>query len=372
MPLHEPVPARTVRVKIVADSEIAALPDWKNSISAMFDSISRCMRPWAHVGFAIDTFVTWDCAKAPSYDSLLPGDCLIREVPKGESDIVVYFDKWGYSPTFSEAMPLYEQGYAYIRLPMQSDGETIDRRARNTVIHWLGHLFGAVHCYYDSSRVTLMNPFVHEGIIVEGDTGREAVFHRGNGMIMSVLSRRPFEESGWDSTLWPPIRAVYGKIRDHYNRWRIDTSGELVDYSSDAFHESNPLLYLSSWASLCGLPAVSLSYLDSVAAVYRAIKITCIREGIVGKTRLCRVCGYDAVDVTNWLDLKLFNLKIRRAMVYLRAGELAKADSCQTEAIDRIPSALMSIRGKYEAGYRFYRSRCVRRAGNAPVFPALR
>jgi hypothetical protein len=356
-PLREVAVSRTVHIKIVVDPSIATHPDWQRSMTAVFDSAGSIMNAWAHLAFTIDTFAVWESGKAASHDSLFAGDCLVKEVPKGKSDIVVCFDSWGTSPPLIEELLRYEQGYVCLHMPPSGRNAGIDIRAMHAVVHELAHVFGAVHCYNDSNAVTLMNPFVSEGKRFEGDTDREIKFHKGNGLIMTALSQRPFTDAGWDRAMWPPIKKVYDDVSGRFNQSCIDESGELVHYESDAFHEGNLLMYCASWASLCGLPDTALACLDSLAALYRAIKITCIREGIIGKTRLCRVCGYDSSDVSHWLELRLFYLKMRKTMVYLRAGELLQADSCMQEAMKNLPLSLEPVREKYSAGFRFYRER---------------
>ena len=179
----------------------------------------------------------------------------------------------------------------------------------------------------------LMNHYVHEGMIGTCTAAGGPHFHKGNETIMAALSRRPFDEKAWSAADWPAIKAVYDSVRSAYNQWSIDRDGKMAGYENDAFHEGNQFLYLSSWASLCGKHGEALGYLDSLENLYRAVKTTCIRRGIVGKTRLCKVCGYDAADAANWFDLQMFYLSIRRAMLNLRGGDAAKADSCYAAAM---------------------------------------
>ena len=58
-------------------------------------------------------------------------------------------------------------------------------------MHWLGHMFGAVHCYYNRENVTVMNPFIHDGVINESgkaDRPGQPIFHEGNAKIMTALT----------------------------------------------------------------------------------------------------------------------------------------------------------------------------------------
>jgi hypothetical protein len=230
-------------------------------------------------------------------------------------------------------------------------------------------MFGAAHCYFNRENITVMNPFVHDGIIMEPkntDAPRGPVFHKGNMILMKGLSRRPFEETAWNKGEWPKIQRLYEKIREDYNPWRISRDGELSEYDNDAFHEGNLLLYLSSWASLSGYPDKANAYLDSLLFLYEAVTNECVREGIVGKTRICAQCGYDAGEVSNWLALQKFHIGMRRAILLLRKGDSTGANACFTVAMGKIPDQLAIMKDKYSNGYSFYKERyCVRKNGGS-------
>jgi hypothetical protein len=357
--------SRIVHVKVVADPAIASSPEWQASIANLFENASRVFRSSAGVMFKIDTMYVWDVEKAPSYGDMLLGDCLVKELPKGTSDIVVYFSTSGSPPSLIAAMTLYELGYAYIQQITPSAAAGEDMRTYHSLIHWLAHMFGAVHCYLNKENVTVMNPFVHDGIVVGGgEKGErsEPKFHKGNLAIINALSRRPFGEKEWNAGYWPSIKKAYERTRRTYNPWKIGDDGEIAGYQSDAFHEGNMMLYLSSWAALCGKYGEASLYLDSLDLVVNAIQKICVRQGIVGRTRLCAVCGFDDTTTSAWLDLQQFHIRMRRALIDLRAGDVPAADSCFDAAIKRLPPSLVSVNNQYANAYRFYRDRYTDRA----------
>jgi hypothetical protein len=358
---------RTVHVRVVVDPETASREHWQKTIGDLFEKADRVLQSWAKVALQVDTMEVRDIETTASHDSLPLGDCLIKEQAAGSSDIVVYFGKTGIPPTLIAGMPLYELGYAFIQMPAENNKKSVDQKTYYSLIHWLGHMLGAVHCYYNKENVTVMNPFIHDGAINESgreDKPSQPIFHEGNAKIMTVLSRRPFEEGQWDSSRWQPIKRVYEQVRDRYNPWKIDETGGLTGYESDAFHEGNLLLYQSSWASLCGMHAEALSCLDSLEVLYKAIQKTCIKEGVVGKTRLCTICGYASGDITNWFELQKFYIGLRRAIVLLRAGSQSRADACFSAAMDSLPQQLASVKDKFDACYRFYKERYASRANS--------
>jgi hypothetical protein len=348
---------RSVRIKVVVNSDIAANSRWNGSVTPLFEKADLIMRRWARVTLVVDTMAVWDIEKSPSFAELLPGDCLIKEQPKNGRDIVVYLGRPGNASSLIASMTLYEIGYAYVPL----DAGSIDSvETCLTLVHWLAHMFGAVHCYFENDNMTAMNPFIHDGILTEparNSAHNPPKFHEGNGEIMRVLSVRSFEDRVWDSAAWGPIRQVYSLVRKKYNPWKINGQGELFNHESDAFHEGNLLLYCSSWASLCGRERQSLAYLDTLERLYGAIQKTCITRGIVGKTKLCSVCGFDSSSVNNWFEVQMFYLGIRRTMVLLRCKNIPSADTSFAAVVRDIPPDLSALKEKFVNRYRLYKVR---------------
>jgi hypothetical protein len=351
---------RTAQVKVLVDPDIATDPSWRAAVLSLFDKTNATMRQWAGVTLRVDTIVLWDIEKSPSYKSLLLGDCLMKEQPKGKYDILVYIGTTGSPPPMTEGMPFFEAGYVFLQQPAPLSARSIDAKTYFSLVHWAAHIFGAVHCYFDKSNITIMNPYIHDGSMLDIDAAGasfEPKFHKGNVRIMTALSRRPFDDHGWTKSLWPPIQKTYEKVRFEFNPWRIDESGEMVGYQADAFHEGNLYLCMSSWASLCGMREVAIAYLDSVARVVVAMKKTCIKQGVAGSTRICTVCGYDTASIDNWYQTRLFTLELRRSQVFLRGGSVDSADSCFEGAIGKIPPQLATLKEKYISSYAFHKER---------------
>lgn len=358
---------RTVHVKVVVDPSFSTTPQWQAIVTALFEKTNHVMQECAGIFLVVDTMCVWDIQNAPSHIDLLVGDCLVKEQPKSKNDVVIYFTRMGNPPALISGMTLYELGYAFFQQPTTTNPAYIDDKTIFSMVHWLGHMFGAAHCYFNRANITVMNPFVHEGIIMESaaaDALYEPQFHKGNMVLMKGLSRRPFEETAWTKGEWPMIKQLYEKIHNTYNRWKINPNGELSDYDDDAFHEGNLLLYLSTWASLCGYPDKALFYLDSLTVLYDAVKSECVRKGIVGKTRICAQCGYDADEASNWLDQQKFHIGMRRAIILLRKGDTTSANACFAAVMSKIPDQLAIMKDKYINGYSFYKERyCVRKSG---------
>jgi hypothetical protein len=359
------VPLRTVHVKVVVDPSFSTTAEWRAIVTALFEKADHTLQECAGVKLLVDSMIIWDMESAPSHTDLLIGDCLVKEQPRGSSDIVVYFARMGNPPALISGMTLYELGYAYLQQPTTMNPAHIDEKAVSSLVHWLGHMFGAAHCYFDKEKITVMNPFVHDGIIMtskDTDAPMAPVFHKGNTGLMRCLSHRPFEEKEWNRKLWPKIKQVYEKVHNDYNPWTIDRDGEIRNYEKDAFHEGNLILYLSSWASLCGYPDVAIRYLDSLVFLYTAVTNKCVREGVVGKTRICVQCGYGKDEASNWLEQQKFFIGMRRAVILLRKGDSTTANACFAAAIKGIPDQLAMMKDKYSNGYSFYKERyCVRR-----------
>jgi hypothetical protein len=353
-------PIRTVHVKVVVEPGFSETPQWRAIITALFEKTNPIMQEHAGVVFSVDTMCVWNMESVPSHYDLFVGDCLVKEQPRGKSDIVVYFTRMSNAPALISGMTLYELGYAYLQEPTTTNPSSIDAKTVYSLVHWLGHMFGAAHCYYNKENVTVMNPFVHDGIIMNPDrseTPGEPDFHEGNVVVMKGLSLRPFEEKDWEKNDWPKIKKVYEKVHSTYNPWKISPAGELTGYEKDAFQEGNLLLYLSSWASLCGYPDRANTYLDSLTVLYEAISHLCVHQGIVGKTRICTLCGYSASEASNWLELQKFYIGMRRAFIQLRKGDTVAANGYFTAAIRNIPDQLEIMKEKYTNGFLFYKER---------------
>jgi len=357
-PLRNNGPCCTVHIKAIVDPAIASDPAWRTSITGLFEKASTVFQSWAGISFTIDTLYSRDIEQMPSYGQLLMGDCLVSEIAKGPSDIVVYFSPTSNPPAMIAGMTLYELGYAYIQVTTNGAAQGFDRKTYFSLVHWLAHMFGAVHCYFNGRTVTIMNPFIHDGQVLESTEPERPGIHRGNRTIMTSLSERPFREDQWTSALWPPIKQVYDEMRNTYNRWRIVENGEVVGYERDAFHEGNLMLYLSSWASLCGMPSEALLYLDSLDLLVDAIQKTCSGVEDITNTRICTMCAHDTAQVADWFALQKFYLGMRRCMVLLRSRDTGRADSCFNATMSHnFPAQLESVKEKYANGYRLYAGR---------------
>jgi hypothetical protein len=351
---------RSIIIKLLVDSTVASCTDWQKEMILMIDRVNRVFHNRVPLVFRVDAMTVWQASQSGSYHDMLLGDCLIREQPKGSADVVVYMGMNGNPPSMIAMMTLYELGYVYVRPIIDVPAKKFDRESYIPLMHGLAHLFGAVHCYYNGTITTVMNPFIHDGNIIDPVPKRRRLppqFHHGNKAIMMALSKRPFSEDGWDTARLKTIEATYGKIKNKYNPWSIDSLHRLSGYENDAFHEGNLLLYLGSWASLCGRHQEAMNYYDSLEILWKVLKRACEIGPDPGKSRLCNVCGYNQASIEEWYSLQMFYLGIRRVMVDLRAGDIRHADSLFIVLVNGIPAQLTVLKDKYRNGYIFHARR---------------
>ena len=118
---------RTVHVRVVVDSVTASRDHWQKIIGDLFDNAGRTMQAWARIAVQVDTMEVKDLNTTPSHDSLFFGDCLVKELSAGSSDIVVYFGKTGMPAPLIASMALYELGYVYLQMPPENNARTVDQ-----------------------------------------------------------------------------------------------------------------------------------------------------------------------------------------------------------------------------------------------------
>ncbi len=150
---------RTVHVKVAVDDSFMRYPDWQAQIQTRLQAASDQWSRQLGISFVIDQCTTWQPPQGlTNYLDIV--EELHRAVPRGEADIVIAFSRqespagqpmplhvFGISPNFMGYTMLYDLVVLVGPDPQGgSTALTVRPEARiETLIHELGHLFGAVH-----------------------------------------------------------------------------------------------------------------------------------------------------------------------------------------------------------------------------------
>jgi hypothetical protein len=324
---------RTVHFRIVVSPEYAGNVMWRENVGNLMRVTGEFYRSLSEVVFVIDTMYTWDMKTSPSYSQVSGEVCLMKEVPKGSSDIVLYIAKQSV-PSLGLTLLGYSQvrfGYLFVN---QMDRLFAERQgylyAYHTMVHELAHMFGAVHCYPDEKSPDFMNPIVSNRLVQrEGKSVeyREPAFHPNNAAIVAALLDRPFSPLDSARTPWSNVDRVYHRMRLDVNPWKL-SGGMLTNYEFDWFFEEDPYYFLATWASLWGKDTLALAYLDSVEVLWKAMNATCTSGSASRNAKICgRMMGSDGKNNDTRALLHAY-LLLEKALVFLGAGKEMPAQSC--------------------------------------------
>jgi len=350
---------RQIHVKVVADSTFMGTSRWENNVHNLFENASRVYESWFDITFIIDTIVTWDMSEASCITEYFAYDCLMKEVPKGKSDIVVYLSKEDHGKSFYAGLSLIENGYILVHHDSRRHRKGTYEEAFHVLIHELGHMFGGIHLYYDKNKPYIMNAYLHDNLLTRKGFEyhySEPDFHPGNVTIIQAMRSRPFTDSGWIGYDWEQLQTTYQAVRNKYNPWTISRSKMIQGHAFNHFHEGDMFAFLSSWASLAGKHALALQYIDSLELLMESIASKCIAEGNAGNEKICRRCRTDKYHASEWLEFKKATLANRKALIYLKEGNATKADSCFQKFLSTMPASLLSIKMKYLNSFNFYKT----------------
>jgi hypothetical protein len=274
----------------------------------------------------------WDLRRSRSYGLLFNRDCLLKDVSRGSSDLVIYFARAGTRKRGAFlGKSLFDYGYVWVKQPAWAHVKNGYQKAFHILLHELAHAFGAVHLYCDDDdrSPALMCPMVSEWLIRQ--KGMERVYdpsplHPGNARIMRVMRNRSFRPGEWTDSLWPQIRAAYDSLRIEWNRWSIDDS-VLSGHEKNVFLEDDPFFYLATWASLSGRDSLALLYADSMRQVSEALPTACTDAGANCFRRQCRRIGCTPRLQQSYLRQMQRDYHRLRMMIYLRAAAFESADA---------------------------------------------
>ncbi len=355
--LYEEKPVRVVRCKIAVCPRFAARQTWRDNAARLIDAADATFRSWAEVGLEIDTMVVVDLSVSGCYTGHYISDCMIREIPKDGSDIVIYFSKDRRPETPYLGLSKFEFGYAHV---IQADWDQKNRDylfAFHTLIHELGHMFGAVHVYTDQNDRKVMNPMVDHHLVRKVGTDwkyTKPEFHRGNMEIMLACAHRGFSRNQWWEKAWQNIRGAYDCIPQEYNKY-YESHGLLKNTAFNEFVEGDRFHFLATWASLAGHRGQALAYLDSLQNFYDCVQRTCRRESGAISTICSRFGGHGKTAVDEVHAVNTAFVDLQRSYAFLRAGMRSQADSCYKEFADGLPTGFNSVqRGKLSNQYMLY------------------
>jgi len=272
--------ARVIRVKVVADPSFASHAMWQKNAANLVGTASAFFKDWFEVEFVIDTLVVWDIEKAPCHTVMFDWDCLVKTIPRGNADIVIHFTKERRRTYGLAGISLFDFGYVRVT---QADWGNLQggyEYAFMTLVHELGHQFGAFHVYLDDNQKKLyvMNPYLSEKLIAKKGMQTALVmpeWHPANRTIVRALRSRPFSIEGWTPAHWPAIEAAYREVRTTYLPFGVAGDGRLSGHEFNEMYQPDYYYFLANWAALCGVDSCAMGYIDSMATVLRAMRRTC-------------------------------------------------------------------------------------------------
>ncbi|MBD3315165.1 MAG: hypothetical protein GF344_05215 [Chitinivibrionales bacterium] len=358
--LLENANARTVRCKVVVSPEFAENTKWRQNVETLVEYADRVMYSWADIHLHIDTMTVFDVESSSSYAGHFFHDCLIKEIPKGSSDIVLYFSRHRTPQGRHVGMSKFEFGYLHV---VQLDWDQKNRDymfACHTLLHELGHMFGAVHVYRLEQGPRMMNPYLEERLVQKKGMAweyKEPEFNLTNAKIMAACAHRGFRPREWSDSTWRTIRDAYARIPEMHNKWRFSSDGKILSHEFNEFVEGQRFAFLATWASLSGHHDLALKYLDTLEWFEECAHATCLAEtGSV--SRLCRRRGgHNRSEIDSYAFSTHAWIQLRKAYVFLRAGKVHEADSCRKLFTDALVGDYDSqVRGKYLNQYKLYKS----------------
>ena len=352
-----PASVRTVHVKVVADPSFANNVSWRTNAGNLIVAASGIYESWFNIRFVIDTMLIWSMDAAACHGTSLDQDCLVESVPRGNSDIVIFFAKEGVEDRFHLAGLSYAlYGYIFV-----TQGSWVHNRigydaAYMTLVHELGHLFGAVHIYKprELDLRYVMNPYLTDKLFEKDGMEYETKmpdFHPATVTIINALRDRPFTMEKWAPAFWPKIRNAYQKARGEYCNFRMQ-SGMMRDYESNDIYQNQIYFYLSNWASACGQDSLALAYCDSMDLLSDAMAAACRSEC---HSRMCADLGCSGIERGIWTINCEISYRWLKSYLLLRAGKSELADAQFDTLMVCLSGSPIQVREQFRGSYRLYK-----------------
>jgi hypothetical protein len=290
-------------------------------------------------------------------------DCLAKSVQVDSADIVVHFTKQRDPYRYRLAgIALYDLGYVRVT---QADWASVEggyEQAFITLIHELGHVFGAFHVFRDLKYKAhcVMNPRLSDKLLVK--KGLETVvqvpdWHPGNQVLIRALKQRPFRASEWKQEHWPDIEHAYRTVRQEYCGFRVDERGRLTGHDEDELYEPDYYAFVATWAAQCGMDSCALMYIDSMAVVLEAMKNTCLDCGTSCQAHVCWYTGFHDWRIERWFDHRLAYYHLDKAHLLVSAGSMEEAEAEFDAFLKLERNMSVTDKQRYRAAFDYYRAR---------------
>jgi hypothetical protein len=322
-----------VHFKVVVSPDFGINSLWQNNVTNLMRAAGSFYRSCANLDFVVDTMMVWDIKASPKHESVSEDVYLMKEVPKGGADVVVYFSK----RVSHQTAPWFLLGFSHVQFGYLTVTETNWNKteggregyllAYHTLVHELAHMFGAVHVYEDKAHLDFMNPIASEDLVETGVTVdyQEPNFNGSNMDIVQVLAHRPFSPGDRIQIPWEKVADAYRTLHRKESPWTL-SDGYLHNFEFDVCTEEDPYYFLATWASLWGKHELAMRYLDSLEIVCRAIVATCRSGDATPESRICTRARLSLANPQGEAPLVHLSLLRDRAIFLLRAQNREKAE----------------------------------------------
>ena len=267
--------SKKIHVKIVADSTYVTSVRWKNNVCQMMDAVNEVYRSWYEIEFIIDTIQLIDFSISEQCPNLYENDCIVTQIPRGSSDLVIFLSKETSTARYSLAGSSYpDLGYVYVKQMNWPGAKEPFKWAFIVTVHELAHMLGAMHIYPQSGKRYITTPTMHDlRIQREGKTYAfgDPQFDPANRRIIAAFTTRPFFENSWTPATWPTIRKAYDVTHNSFDQWRLNDKGAFTDNPDSYFLIHDRYYFLATFASLCKLDTLALAYADSLNIISTAL-----------------------------------------------------------------------------------------------------
>jgi hypothetical protein len=349
-------PARVFHVKVVADISFADNIMWKKNAASLIENASSFFTSWFGAAFIVDTMIVWGHEQSPCFSTMFEMDCLVKSIPKGNSDIVVYFNKER-DPRDYWLIGLAQLEFSYVRVT-QADWIQYKggyEEALLILIHELCHLFGAMHVDpgNKSNQNDLMLPWMSNTLI---DTKGKGVnitipdFHPANAAIVNTCIGRSFDIHPRDTSFWSKIHSAYRSLRNVYCTVNIE-KGKLRALKTVDFLPHDYYRFCAEWASLCGHDSTAFVYADSIRIAADAWKAMCEEGGANCQSSFCRRTGCSKAAISLVYQSRIAGYHYVLAGLHLRNGSVATAMRGLDEFLELYPEMKVDVKNKFRNGF---------------------
>lgn len=139
-------PTRTVKVKVVVDTEFASLPQWQDRVRGYFEAASGGLLELINVKLDITEYSVWRHGRIMDFGAMTAA--MINEVDKGRAEILIGLTLVQGSGKSKEirkdGLTIARKG---IMVKVYRGDEDQNKSLPNVIVHEMVHIFGGVHVY---------------------------------------------------------------------------------------------------------------------------------------------------------------------------------------------------------------------------------